>query len=241
MEQPANFFKENLKYFIEGIVIFASVLFSFYIGNLNDKQSNIKTKNMFVSDLIESLNDDVEQIDNLLDVLNESEQLINLLQNDIESGHQLMSDQTVIDNLIKVEVGFSFFPKDGVYNQMISTGAFELINSSELKNILLEMYGHQNARNFATSNEIDLFNLDFRKIPYEMFRIRFDYDMLNGEFYGSRRLTNFTFDRNFYMSDKFYGLLSQAKLYSNMYKRLLRDIQESYKMAISLAKQELVM
>ena len=152
-----------------------------------------------------------------------------------------MSDQTVIDNLIKVEVGFSFFPKDGVYNQMISTGAFELINSSELKNILLEMYGHQNARNFATSNEIDLFNLDFRKIPYEMFRIRFDYDMLNGEFYGSRRLTNFTFDRNFYTSDKFYGLLSQAKLYSNMYKRLLRDIQESYKMAISLAKQELVM
>ena len=106
MEQPTNFFKENLKYFIEGIVIFASVLFSFYIGNLNDKQSNIKTKNMFVSDLIKSLNDDVEQIDNLLDVLNESEQLINLLQNDIESGHQLMSDQTVIDNLIKVSYKF---------------------------------------------------------------------------------------------------------------------------------------
>ena len=141
MEQPTNFFKENLKYFIEGIVIFASVLFSFYIGNLNETKSNITTKNMFVSDLIVSLNDDVEQIDNLLEILNESEQLINLLQNDIESGHKLMSDQTVIDNLIKVEVGFSFFPKDGVYNQMISTGAFELINSSELKNILLEMYG----------------------------------------------------------------------------------------------------
>ena len=32
--------------------------------------------------------------------------------------------------------------KDVIYNQLIATDTFELINSTELKNILLEMYNH---------------------------------------------------------------------------------------------------
>ena len=36
-----------------------------------------------------------------------------------------------------------FFPKEGVFNQMISTGTFELIKSKKLKTNLLEIYNHQ--------------------------------------------------------------------------------------------------
>ena len=36
----------------------------------------------------------------------------------------------------------------------------------------------------------------------------------------------------------FYGLLSQAKLYSNMYKRQLNDILDSYEKTLLLINQE---
>ena len=120
---------------------------------------------------------------------------------------------------------------------MISTGTFELIKSKKLKTDLLEIYNHQKARNYVTSLEID--NLNFRSTPYEKFKIRFDYNLLEGKFYGNRTLTSYVFNKPFYLSNQFYGLLSQAKLYSNMYKRQLSDILNSYKEVLILSELEI--
>lgn len=226
------------KYLFEGLVIFFSVFLSLYVGNLNEKRTNFEKKQQYIIDLIEILNQDVFQVEKLMDQLNKSEKFINSIQNDIDSQHNLLSDSQVIDMLIDIEVGFSFFPKDGIFNQMISTGTFELIKNNDLKMILLEMYNHQKERNFATSKEIDEFNLMFRNLPYSKFKIRFDYNLLDGEFYGKRNLTSFKFDNEFYLSNEFYGLLSQAKIYSNMYKRQLNDILKSNKESLLLSKEE---
>ena len=226
------------KYLFEGLVIFFSVFLSLYVGNLNEKRTNFEKKQQYIIDLIEILNQDIFQVEKLMDQLNKSEKFINSIQNDIDSQHNLLSDSEVIDMLIDIEVGFSFFPKDGIFNQMISTGTFELIKNNDLKMILLEMYNHQKERNFATSKEIDEFNLMFRNLPYSKFKIRFDYNLLDGEFYGKRTLTSFKFDNEFYLSNEFYGLLSQAKIYSNMYKRQLNDILKSNKESLLLSKEE---
>ena len=228
------------KYLFEGLVIFFSVFLSLYVGNLNEKRTNFEKKQQYIIDLIEILNQDIFQVEKLMDQLNKSEKFINSIQNDIDSQHNLLSDSQVIDMLIDIEVGFSFFPKDGIFNQMISTGTFELIKNNDLKMILLEMYNHQKERNFATSKEIDEFNLMFRNLPYSKFKIRFDYNLLDGEFYGKRTLTSFKFDNEFYLSNEFYGLLSQAKIYSNMYKRQLNDILKSNKESLLLSKEEVM-
>ena len=228
------------KYLFEGLVIFFSIFLSLYVGNLNEKRTNFEKKQQYIIDLIEILNQDIFQVEKLMDQLNKSEKFINSIQNDIDSQHNLLSDSQVIDMLIDIEVGFSFFPKDGIFNQMISTGTFELIKNNDLKMILLEMYNHQKERNFATSKEIDEFNLMFRNLPYSKFKIRFDYNLLDGEFYGKRTLTSFKFDNEFYLSNEFYGLLSQAKIYSNMYKRQLNDILKSNKESLLLSKEEVM-
>lgn len=227
------------KYVFEGIVIFFSVLLSLYLGNLNNLASERAKKNGYVLDLSKTIKDDINQIESLLKTLYSSEEMISSIQNDIDEKHTLLKDEEAIEKLIGIEVGFSFFPKDGVFNQMISTGTFELISNNELKNNLLEMFNHQRARNYATSLEIDNFNIEFRRNPYTNFRIRFDYNLLSGEFYGSRQLTKFKFNRDYYFSSEFYGLLSQAKLYSNMYKRQLNDILKTYEDTQLLIQQEL--
>lgn len=230
--------KNNLKYLIEGLVIIFSIFISFYLEDVRKGNEDFETKNELVGDLIVSLEDDLVQIDNLIDILRKSENNILELLNDIDSDHQILSDSESIKKLLEIEVGISFFPKDGIFEQLISTGTFELIKNNELKRILLEMFNHLKERNYATSNEIDLWNADYRGEILKKFRVRFSYNSFDGEFYGSRTLNTFSFDRVYYLSNDFYGLLSQAQYYANMYMRLLNDIKKSYETANSLSIEE---
>ena len=113
-----------------------------------------------------------------------------------------------------------------------------MIKNRELKNKLLEIFNHLKERNIATSQEIDRFNIDFRRELNSNFRIRFSYNSFDGQFYGSRILNNSNFNNQYYLSNSFYGLMSQAQQYVNMYSRLLRDIEESYKTVYSLSREE---
>ena len=230
--------KNNLKYLIEGFVIIFSIFISFYIEDVRKGNEDFETKNELVGDLIVSLEDDLVQIDNLIDILKKSENNILELLNDIDSNHEILSNTEAIKKLLDIEVGISFFPKDGIFEQLISTGTFELIKNNELKRVLLEMFNHQKERNYATSNEIDLWNADYRGEILKKFRVRFTYNSFDGEFYGSRTLNTFSFERTYYLSDDFYGLLSQAQYYANMYMRQLNDIKKSYETAYSLSVEE---
>ena len=59
------------------------------------------------------------------------------------------------------------------------------------------MYNHLKERNIATSNEIDQFNIGFRRTILENFRVRFNYNLLDGEFYGNRSLKVFEFNKSY--------------------------------------------
>ena len=231
--------KSNLKYIIEAAVIIFSVFLSFYFEDIRKDKEDFNTKNELVADLISSLDDDLVQIENLINILQDSEKYITEILNDIDSNHNNLSDIESIKTLLQIEVGFSFFPKDGIFEQLISTGTFELIKNDELKRTLLEMFNHQKERNYATSNEIDSFNKGFRGLFLKKFRVRFNYNSFDGVFYGSRSLNNFKFNKEFYMSSDFYGDISLAQYYANMYMRLLKDIQKSYESANSLSKEEI--
>jgi hypothetical protein len=234
-----NIIKNNLKYFLQSFVIILSIFISFFFEDVRKNKEDILTKNDLVSDLIISLDEDLIQIDNLLKILQDSEKNILEILNDIDLNHKNLTDLEAIKIILDTEVGISFFPKDGIFEQLISTGTFELIKNNELKKLLLEMFNHQKDRNYATSTEIDQWNISKRGQILKNFRVRFSYNSYDGEFYGSRTVNTFDFNRDYYMSSDFYGLLSQAQYYSNMYLRLLSDIKKSYETAKSLSVEEL--
>ncbi len=234
-----NIIKKNLKYFLQSFVIILSIFISFFFEDLRKNKEDILTKNELVSDLIISLDEDLIQIDDLLKILQDSEKKILEILNDIDLNHKNLSDLEAIKTILDIEVGISFFPKDGIFEQLISTGTFELIKNNELKKLLLEMFNHQKDRNYATSTEIDQWNISKRGEILKKFRVRFSYNSYDGEFYGSRIVNTFDFNTDYYLSSDFYGLLSQAQYYSNMYMRLLSDIKKSYETAKSLSVEEL--
>ena len=234
-----NILKNNLKYFLQSFVIILSIFISFFFEDVRKNKEDILTKNELVSDLIISLDEDLIQIDNLLEILQDSEKNILEILNDIDLNHKNLTDLEAIKIILDTEVGISFFPKDGIFEQLISTGTFELIKNNELKKLLLEMFNHQKDRNYATSTEIDQWNISKRGQILKNFRVRFSYNSYDGEFYGSRTVNTFDFNMDYYMSSDFYGLLSQAQYYSNMYLQLLSDIKKSYETAKSLSVEEL--
>ena len=138
-----NFIKLGLEF----LVIFSSIFISFYIEDVRKINENSLIKNELIGDLISTVEDDLNQLKNVQDILQNSEKLIQEILNDIDNSHSQLSDIETINKILGIEVGFSFFPKDGIFNQMIATGSFELISNNDLKNNLLEIYNHQKSCN----------------------------------------------------------------------------------------------
>tara|TARA_Y100000992_G_scaffold226387_1_gene157978 strand:+ start:193 stop:909 length:717 start_codon:yes stop_codon:yes gene_type:complete len=227
------------KYSIESLVIFFSIILSFYIEGQRDLAQKNSDKNKLITDLINTIDEDLDQLNYINSVVMDAVKNFNDILSDIESNNQALSKTEVLNKMTASNIGISFFPREGIFNQLIATGSFELIENEELKSLLLEIYNHQSNRNYATSYQIDLYSIKFNETIYKNFRINFEYNYREGEIYGRPIVKNFIFDEKFYFSNEFYGLLSVGKQNGNDYLRLLDDISENYKQARIYAQYEI--
>ena len=234
--QFKSFLRNNI---VQAVVIIFSVLLSFYLEQR--RQTNIinQEKNYLLTDLTKTLESDINQIEMILDGLGTSDKNLVKLLDDINNNHTLLTDREVTEILLQIQIGTSFFPQDGIFNELISNGSFNLIENKELKSILLDMYTHKKERNYATSTEIDNFNLLWRRQIMGNFRIQFNYNSYDGEIYGKQELTRFKFNRQYYLSNELYGSLSQSRIYVGMYTRFLNDQKNEYQTALALSKTEI--
>jgi hypothetical protein len=231
-----SFIKNNI---IQAVVIILSVLLSFYLEQRRQVNITKQEKNYLLTDLTKTLESDIGQIEIIIEGLGNSDKNLVKLLNDINNNHTLLSDREVAETLLQIQIGTSFFPQDGIFNELIANGSFNLIENEELKYLLLNMYTHKKERNYATSTEIDNFNLLWRRQIMGNFRIQFNYNSYDGEIYGQQELTRFRFNRQYYLSNELYGALSQSRIYVGMYTRFLNDQINEYQTALALSKTEI--
>lgn len=231
-----SFLRNNI---VQAIVIILSVLLSFYLEQRRQVNITKQEKNYLLTDLTKTLESDIEQIEIILEGLDISDKNLIKLLDDINNNHTILTDRQVAEILLQIQIGTSFFPQDGIFNQLIANGTFNLIENEELKSILLSMYTHKKERNYATSVEIDNFNLLWRRQIMGNFRIQFNYNSYDGEIYGQQELTRFRFNRQYYLSNELYGALSQSRIYVGMYTRFLNDQKNEYQTALALSKTEI--
>ena len=240
MTKATNTFKSFLRNnVVQAIVIILSVLLSFYLEQRRQVNITKQEKNYLLTDLTKTLEGDINQIEIILEGLDKSDKNLIKLLDDINNNHTLLSDREVAEVLLQIQIGTSFFPQDGIFNQLIANGTFNLIENEELKSLLLNMYTHKKERNYATSTEIDNFNLLWRRQIMGNFRIQFNYNSYDGEIYGQQELTRFRFNRQYYLSNELYGALSQSRIYVGMYTRFLNDQKNEYQTALALSKTEI--
>jgi hypothetical protein len=240
MTKTSNNFKSFIRNnIIQAVVIILSVLLSFYLEQRRQVNITKQEKNYLLTDLTKTLESDIDQIEIILEGLSNSDKDLVKLLNDINNNHTLLSDREVAEILLQIQIGTSFFPQDGIFNELIANGSFNLIENEELKALLLNMYTHKKERNYATSVEIDNFNLLWRRQIMGNFRIQFNYNSYDGEIYGQQELIRFRFNRQYYLSNELYGALSQSRIYVGMYTRFLNDQINEYQTALALSKTEI--
>ena len=240
MTKTSNNFKSFIRNnIIQAVVIILSVLLSFYLEQRRQVNITKQEKNYLLTDLTKTLESDIDQIEIILEGLGNSDKNLVKLLNDINNNHTLLSDREVAEILLQIQIGTSFFPQDGIFNELIANGSFNLIENEELKALLLNMYTHKKERNYATSVEIDNFNLLWRRQIMGNFRIQFNYNSYDGDIYGQQELTRFRFNRQYYLSNELYGALSQSRIYVGMYTRFLNDQINEYQTALALSKTEI--
>jgi|TARA_B100001094_G_scaffold63843_1_gene59821 hypothetical protein len=231
--------KNNLRLIVEFLVIISGVLLSFYIDDVRELQNKKLEKDILIEELVITAKEDLQQILNLKKDLVEVQGNISLFLKDIQDKKKDLTDQKIAINylFISEKMSVSFFPQDGIFTQLISTGSLELIKSSTLKNLLLRNFTHYLDRNQANNRTLDDLYLDFVN-NVDPFITVISKDKKDASFiYTDRMVDSYSIDSDYYLSNKFQAYLSSANTMVGKNIDMLNLFEKSYNQILELANK----
>ena len=218
------------KYGLESIAIVGSVVFSFYLEDLRIKNEKTNYKNELVLSLKAIVDEDLISIQNIKDLQNRSYTAADIIITDMTNGQMNLLENQIASNYLLVgQRGWvSFFPQNGTYTEMISTGSLELIKSTNFRKALTNTYTNLYERNLQLSRTIDDFFLDAfaRYSPHIM--IQSTEKKNEGYIYSELVPTIYEIDEDYYLSNEALADMIHIKNLIGMYLDLLNEYEESY-------------
>ena len=231
--------KNNLRLLVEFIVIISGVLLSFYIDDFRELQNKKLEKDILIWELVITAKEDLKQIQNLKRDLMKVQGNIQIFLEDTNDNRKDMADKQIAINylFISEKMSVSFFPQDGIFTQLISTGSLELIESSTLKNLLLRNFTHYLDRNQANNRTLDDLYLDFVN-NVDPFIAVTSKDVQDASFiYTDRIVDSYSIDSEYYLSNKFKAYLSSANTMVGKNIDMLNLFEKSYNQILELANK----
>ena len=147
-----------------------------------------------------------------------------------------MSNDSIIYHLSSVGRGLrSFFPQEGVFNQLISSDLIKRIDSEDLKINLFKLFNEDLKRHEVHTKEYDVYFLDFNyKLSVNFF--------LEDEWSIERdpiKVQSYRFNQKYYFSDSMYGDLIELKSSMISYIKELEELKKTYLSLQNLCNEEL--
>lgn len=233
--------KSYLRYFIEFLVIITGVLLSFYLDDLRQLNEKKKYKDTLVEELLITSEEDLKQITKITTDLDKVQEFIDEFLKDIEDGIKDLDDDQIAEKYLFIvqKMSVSFFPQNGTFNQLISTGSLDLINSKSFRRVLLNNYTHYYDRNSANNRTLDDLYLAFGANidPYITVVAR---EVDDATFiYSDMVVESYDIDQDFYLSNTFKAYLLTAKSMVGKNIDMLDIFSKSYSEIITLANEEI--
>ena len=110
--------KKIQSYGVESLVILFSIILSFYIEGQRDLAEKNSDKNKLITDLINTIDEDLDQINYINSVVMRAVKNFNEILSDIDSKNQSLSKSEIMNLLTANNIGISFFPREGIFNQL---------------------------------------------------------------------------------------------------------------------------
>ena len=230
-----------IRYFLEFIIIITGVVLSFYLDDLRQLNEKESYKDTLIEELLITSKEDLNQIEKITFDLNQVQVFIKELLADLDDGKKGIGDAEIAEKYLFItqKMSVSFFPQNGTFNQLISTGSIELIDSKEFRRVLLNNYTHYYERNSANNRTLDDLYLAFgANIDPKITVSSIEKD--DASFiYSDQAVSAFDIDHEFYLSKTFkaYLLTAQSMVGKNI--DMLEIFSKSYTDIITLANEEI--
>jgi len=237
-----KFFKENIKYILQSLVVLLSVLLSFYIDSVRVEIQNANYKNEIVKDLQSIIENERIQIKNIKDLQIRCRNAADDLIYDITQKSKDLSDKEIAEKLLLLtERGsVSFFSQSSLYDELKNTGSTRLIKSDNFRYALSNTYNNLNQRNLAVSRIIDdYFFRALARINKKIIIFSKEEKSQEGYVYSDLVPTNYSIDKSYYYSNEFLGDLNQMKSLVERYLNMLEKLDQSYKLLRIYSEEEL--
>ena len=132
----------------------------------------------------------------------------------------------------------SFFPQEGIFNQLISSDLIKRIKSETLKTKLFKLYNEDLRRHDVHTKEYDNFFLEFNYKLSEKFFLEHTWKTDVTEV-NQVEVLRYKFNSEYYKSDIFFGNLIEARKNISAYLGELRELTLKYNDLKSLCKDEI--
>ena len=230
--------KYIIRYGFEFIVIFLGILISLYFEQSRQNKIENERKNNSIEQLIKVIDQDIKQIENFVKLqqmsLESSEALYeNLRYNSNLSEEKIMYHISSVGRALK-----SFFPQEGIFNQLISSDLIKIIKSETLKTKLFKLYNEDLRRHDVHTKEYDNFFLEFNYKLSEKFFLEHTWKTDVTEV-NQVEVLRYKFNSEYYKSDIFFGNLIEARKNISAYLGELRELTLKYNDLKSLCKDEI--
>lgn len=230
--------KYIIRYGFEFVVIFLGILISLYFEQSRQDKIENERKNNSIEQLIKVIDQDIKQIENF----------VKLQQMSLESSEALYENLRYSSNLSEEKIMYhissvgralkSFFPQEGIFNQLISSDLIKRIESETLKTKLFKLFNEDLRRHDVHTKEYDNFFLEFNYKLSEKFFLEHNWKTDVTEV-NQVEVIRYKFNDNYYKSDIFFGNLIEARKNISAYLGELRELTLKYNDLKSLCIDEI--
>ena len=215
------------KYSLEFLVVFLGILSSFGIDNHIKNTQKEDDKNTLLDELHLSINEDIGQLQIVNDALEDCLNSINILFE--QSKKNTLSDSIIAYHIsnVSAKAAISFFPQKGIYNQLINTNSFELIEDQQLRRKISDLYEHLEDRKNAADLKFDLFTESFDKALLDKLNYRIKIEELDNSVSINTIIYDYRIPKTLFEDPEFLGYLSNAEKRIYFYKELMKKYSYS--------------
>ncbi len=227
-----------VKYSFEFVVIFLGILISLYFEDARQDRLENERKNKSIEQLINVIDQDINQINNFIKLqeisLESSDILYDNLNNEINlTEEKIMYHISSVGRALK-----SFFPQEGIFNQLISSDLIKRIKSETLKTKLFKLFNEDLRRHDVHTKEYDDFFLDFNYKLSVNFFLEHNWKTDVSEV-DQIEILKYRFNNKFYESDEFFGNLIESRKNIKAYLNELNELKLKYSDLKSLCLDEI--
>lgn len=230
--------KYFLKYGFEFIVIFFGILISLYFEQSRQNRIENERKNNSIEQLIKVIDQDLLQIDNFILLQQMSLESSDKLYDNLRYDEKLSEDKIIYHISSVGRALKSFFPQEGIFNQLISSDLIKRINSETLKSRLFKLFNEDLKRHDVHTKEYDEFFLSFNYKLSVNFFLEHNWKTDASEV-NQIEIKKYRFNNSFYTSDEFFGNLIEARKNISAYLTELQDLKTKYSDLKSLCIDEI--